>query len=107
MKEFENKVGGHDNIDFVYDENLKVVAFGYFPKPPELMMPEVEEEPTADKLGAYLCENTEMGFSLSDEVTYPFSCVFKDLGEQLQLNLSFSEDASSINSGKYTFKRSE
>jgi hypothetical protein len=45
------------------------------------MMPKVEEEPTTEILGAYLCENTEMGFSFNDDETYPFSCVWNDLGE--------------------------
>ena len=70
------------------------------------MVPKVDEEPSVEKLDAYLCENTEMGFSFSDEETYPFSCVLNDLGEQLQLNMSFSADAS-LNSEKYTFKSSE
>jgi len=70
------------------------------------MMPKVEEEPTTEILGAYLCENTEMGFSFNDDETYPFSCAWNDLEKQLQLNLSFAE-APSLKSDKYTFKSSE
>ena len=31
LKAYEDASGGHDNVEFVYDENEEVVAYGFFP----------------------------------------------------------------------------